>query len=436
MKRFLLSAITLSITLPVFAQMSLNDCLLYAREHAFSNMVNRHSIDKARAEQRIALSGLMPSMSFSSSGSLSFGRNIDPETNTYDNKKTLSTSYGISMSIPLFDGLVNINNLNVAKVSRLRQEKLAQAEQDRISLDVIRSFYKVSYCKAMVSQMESQVMRDSLNLAACVRGEELGMRSGADVAELEAILASDRYELCNQKNILSKAFLQLRSDMGMELSEDSLYLVEEDEICRLPIPSGGFVWTDNPNIQEAELGVRESNLNLRNAKGNLLPSIYINGGISSSFYRMMGLENYYSPSFSRQFKDNLGEYVGFSFSLPIFDGLANVNRIKRAKAALLESKVRLDQTRYEIQKQTVEASADLRSSTEEFAAAEARLKAEQMAYKAISRKFELGSASAIDLYTAGAKLSSARAAHEGKRIQKIINTLILSYYLGNPLIKE
>ena len=51
------------------------------------------------------------------------------------------------------------------------------------------------------------------------------------------------------------------------------------------------------------------------------------------------------------------------------------------------------------------------------------------------RRYELGSASVIDLYTTGAKLAAARAALEGKRIQKIISEITLSYYMGAKLIK-
>ena len=182
------------------AQMTLNDCLIYAREHAHANVISRLDIEKAEADRRIAAAELMPYLSLSSSGNLSFGRNIDPETNTYDNKQTLSTGFGLQMSLPLFDGLVNINNLKAARVARLRNVEAAQIEEDRISLEVVSSFYNVAYCKAMVTQMRQQLERDSTDLMATRRGEKLGIKSGADVAEMAAIVAADEYELSNQTN--------------------------------------------------------------------------------------------------------------------------------------------------------------------------------------------------------------------------------------------
>lgn len=409
--------------------MTLNDCLVYARDHAHANVLGALGVEKAEADRRIALSGVMPDVSFTSGGNISFGRNIDPETNTYDNKKTLSSSFGLQMSLPLFDGLVSLNNIKAARVARLRMEKQAQIEQDRISLEVIRAFYNVSYCKAMVSQMQSQLSRDSTDLAATERGERLGTKSGADVAEMKALVAADEFELTNQRNLLAKAYLALRGLMGMPISEEPLDL-EEDTT-----DMAGADKSPNPRIAEAQLAVDESRYNLRMAKGSLSPHLSLSGGISTSFYKMIG-DKVAAPSFSSQWHDNMGEYIGVSLVIPLFTGLSSVNKVKRAKIEMKESVTRLEQTRYEIEKETREAELDLRAAADELRAATRRLDAEQLAFTAVRRKYELGNASAIELYTSSAKLAAARASLEGKRIQRIISSITLGYYRGEKLIKE
>lgn len=111
--------------------MTLHECLIYAREHAHTNVVATLEMEEARLEARISASSLMPSLSLATSGNMSFGRNIDPETNTYDNKKTLSQSFGLQISLPLFDGLVSINNLKAARAAK-RQRTDAAAESREI----------------------------------------------------------------------------------------------------------------------------------------------------------------------------------------------------------------------------------------------------------------------------------------------------------------
>lgn len=410
------------------APFTLRDCLLYAREHAHANRMNRLESESAAADKRIAASDLMPYVGLSSSGSLSFGRNIDPETNTYDNKKTLATGFGLEMSLPLFDGLVRINNLKALKTAELRKKKAQLVEEDKISLEVIKGFYNISYCRSMVEQMESQLKRDSTDLSAALHSLQMGTKSGAEVAELEAIVAADRYELLNQQNLLKKADLSLRTVMGMPESDTLFSISYESELWN----KEGSLRT-LPEIEEAQMAVRESRMYLRAAKGGYSPRISLNAGISTSYYRMMGLQADF-PSFSRQFRDNMGEYVGLSFSFPIFDGLATRNRVAKVSIQLRENEVRLEQIRYQVNQATEEARLDHEAAIEELSAAASRLEAEQIAYKAMRRKYELGAASAIELYTSSSKLAQAEANLTGKKIQRIISEITLRYYQGYPLI--
>ncbi len=412
------------------APMTLNDCLIYARDHAHTNRINRLETEAANADIRISASDLMPYIGLGSSGSLSFGRNIDPETNTYDNKKTLGTGFGLEMSLPLFDGLVRINNLRALKVAELRKKQAQLVEEDRVSLEVIKGYYNISYCSSMVEQMQRQLQRDSTDLEAARRSFKLGTKSGADVAELEAIVAADQYELVNQRNLLNKAHLSLRTSMGMPPS-DTLLNISPDFNYQITTDKPHIL----PEIEEAEMAVKEGAMRLRVAKGGYSPKLSFNAGVSTSYYRMMGMKTDV-PTFSRQFRDNMGEYFSLSFSLPIFDGLANANRVKKASIQLRESKIKLEQTQYKINQAEEEARLDNRAAIEELRSAESRLEAEQLAYKAMRKKFELGAVSALDLYTSSSKLAVAEANLVGKRIQRVISEITLRYYQGYPLIND
>ena len=174
-------------------------------------------------------------------------------------------------------------------------------------------------------------------------------------------------------------------------------------------------------------------MNLRVAKGGYSPRLSFNAGVSTSYYRMMGIPASV-PSFARQFRDNMGEYFSFSLSLPIFDGLATAGRVKKASILLEESRTRLEQTQFSIRQASEEALLDHEGAIDELKAARSRLDAEKIAYQTIRRKYEIGAASAIDLYTSSSKLAQAEANLTGKRIQLIISEITLLYYEGHPLI--
>lgn len=430
MKRQLIISLIILFTHELYAQMTLNDCLVYARQHAHRNLLNRLEIDRYGTEVGMSISDMLPDLRAYSNGNLSFGRNIDPATNTYDDKQTLSLGFGVQMSLPLFDGLVNINNLKAARTARRRMEISAQIDEDIVSMEVIKAFYQVSYCKALVSQMREQLNRDMQDLNATERGLELGTKSGADVAEMRAVTASDEFELLNQQNLLAKAYLNLRSNMGMEITgEATIDLIEPIEDTSTIIPS------KHTRIIEAELAVRGSVYNLRAAKGSYSPTLSLSGGISTSYYKMLNTQAVY-PSFGRQWQNNMGEYIGLSISFPLFNGLASHHRVKRAGIQLKENELKLEQTIYELEKATREAMLDFTSSTDELQAAVRRVNAEETAFRAIRRKYELGQSSVIDLYTASCRLASAKADMERKRIQNIINNITLRYCMGEKLIKD
>ena len=450
-------------------EMSLNDCLVYARDHAFANRSNRLAVEQTKMDKRIQAASMLPSIGFSTGGDLSFGRGVDPETNTYDTKKTFNNGYSLSMQLPLFDGLVSLNNYRAARMAELIQGKSAENEADQISLAVIKAYYNIMYYSALVEQMESQLASDRHNLTVTERQEQLGTKSGADVDEMKAMVASDEYELLNQQNLRRKAMIELKAQMGMPVNEELRMKNEEFFVgaempadtstaqidsSSFPLPSSHkkdssfFISSQahqlrslhssfklHPRIMQAEYELRRSRYQLRAARGNFMPRISLNGGISTSYYKVLD-SDYKAPSFSAQWHNNMGQYVGFSLSLPLFDGLANVNRLKRAKLNYRQQQVELDKTRYEIEREMNEALLDVNAAESEWHAAEARVEAEKQSNRAMQRKYELGGVSALDLYTSNSKLATAHATLVGKRIQTIINKIIYEYYQGMPLIRN
>ena len=450
-------------------EMSLNDCLVYARDHAFANRSNRLAVEQTKMDKRIQAASMLPSIGFSTGGDLSFGRGVDPETNTYDTKKTFNNGYSLSMQLPLFDGLVSLNNYRATRMAELIQGKSAENDADQISLAVIKAYYNIMYYSALVEQMESQLASDRHNLAVTERQEQLGTKSGADVDEMKAMVASDEYELLNQQNLRRKAMIELKAQMGMPVNEE-LRMKNEEFFVGAEMPadtstaqahstlntqhstlkkdSSFFISSQahqlrslhssfklHPRIMQAEYELRRSRYQLRAARGNFMPRISLNGGISTSYYKVLD-SDYKAPSFSTQWHNNMGQYVGFSLSLPLFDGLANVNRLKRAKLNYRQQQVELDKTRYEIEREMNEALLDVNAAESEWHAAEARVEAEKQSNRAMQRKYELGGVSALDLYTSNSKLATAHATLVGKRIQTIINKIIYEYYQGMPLIRE
>ena len=72
---------------------------------------------------------------------------------------------------------------------------------------------------------------------------------------------------------------------------------------------------------------------------NVVPSITLFGGISSSYYKELHSTAY--PDFRTQFNNNFGSYVGISMSIPIFNRLSGVTSMRQAKNIFPDTVIRI-----------------------------------------------------------------------------------------------
>ncbi len=418
------------------APMTLQECLVYAREHSAVNVQNRYSYEQQRIALQNSAMQFLPYISASANANISFGRGIDPETNTYGTKQTLGTGFGLSMSLPLFDGLVNVNNYKMNKSYVRESENNARKSADEVSLAVIKTFYNVVYCKELVKQVELSLEVARENLRQTERQESLGMKSRADVDEMTAIVAENEYSLVNQQNLLNIALIDLKAAMSWPVEK------ELGIDCRLQNPASeeGVFSCDMdilqlPAAKIAGEKLRQRKLAVRIARGNFIPSISLSGGISTSYYKTLNM-NYDAAPFHRQFKDNIGKSISTGISIPIFGRLSRYNSLRSSKLSYKIQQAAYDETMRSLRTEMMKLVMNLEGARKEYLSSISRLTAVEGSHAANQRKYELGKISALELSTSSSRLAQARATLTGKQIQLIIQKMQYDYYNGKPYIKE
>ena len=126
-------------------EMTLHDCMAYAVSNSTKMRIQQAETGDARIARRDALlSVFFPTISAGTSASYSFGRNIDPETNTYINTVSFNNGYSVSAGITLFNGFSAVNNLKISQTSlKMGETRERQVEAD-ICLAVMEAFYNVA----------------------------------------------------------------------------------------------------------------------------------------------------------------------------------------------------------------------------------------------------------------------------------------------------
>lgn len=437
MKRLFLIIYVIAAALSLSASepWSVERCMQYAADHSYGVRQQQFALEDSRAAKTQAIGAFLPSVYGSVNGQINFGRAIDPSTNTYTDVSTLYNGYGLQASLVVFDGLQRYNNLRLAKANVAMGRSGVRAEKDDVALKVYKAYMDLVYCEGAVSQTAKKRDESRELLRQTSVMAEVGQKSDADVAQMRATLAADEYELAHMQSQTTKAMLALKQLMGFPV-DSALAVIQpsfDDEILTAEDASqiSAFAATDNPRILKAQQNVEAARYSLRAARGALLPTISLSGGVSTSFFRNMDKGGH--ASFSSQFRNNAGEYVGLSLSIPLFDRLASYSTIRRRKTALLQAQENLAYEQSELRRIIVEAASDVANSTKEVEKMQEQVEADSIASRLTTRKYEEGLASSIDVKTAAVTLLQSRVRLLQSQLTMAYNKMLLAYYKGEQL---
>ena len=419
-------------------RLTLDDCMRYAVEHSPAVRRQDYTNRNYRQDYIESIAALVPSVSGSIGASTSFGRSVDPETNTYTDVSNFDNSYSVSGQMPLFAGLTGINTVRAARIMRLQGVEELQLARDEIALKTMQAYFDVVYYTGSVRLAREQLKTSTAELGKSRKLFELGLKSAADVAEVESQQASDDYLLTQQENNLALAEIALAEAMNYP-ADRPLRIVTDPGI---ETPAGvapfdevlGNALESNPKAVAARHDVRHSRLQFSIARGNLFPSLYVGGGYSTNFFMSLDDRSLYA-SFPNQFRDNRGFYVSAQLNIPIFGGLARRTSVSRARNNWRIAEQNRTETLRALQSEVAQAYQQMLGYGKEFVQASKKSDAARLAYEAVSGKYERGMVSALDLQTAADKLLEARSERLRARLQYIIKVRLVAYYNGEPLIR-
>ena len=432
MKRLFLIIYVIAAALPLSASepWTVERCMQYAADHSHGVRQQQFALEDSRAVKTQAIGAFLPSVYGSVDGQMNFGRAIDPSTNTYTDVSTLYNGYGLQASLVVFDGLQRYNNLRLAKANEAMGRSGVRAEKDDVALKVYKAYMDLVYCEGAVSQTAKKRDESRELLRQTSVMAEVGQKSEADVAQMRATLAADDYELTHMQSQTTKALLALKQQMNFPIADT---LIVEKPSVDAPLQSSDNAYniynvalTTNPRIAQAVSNVASARYALRAARGALLPTLSLSGGVSTSFFRNMDVGGH--APFSKQFKNNAGEYVALSLSIPIFNRLGSVSSVRSRRIALDRARESLCYERSELQRIIAEAVADVENSAKEVQKMKDQVEADSLAAYLTTRKFEEGMASSIDVRTAAVTLLQSRVKLLQSQLTMMYNRQVLAYY--------
>lgn len=418
----------------------MDDCMSFAVQNSSKIKVQELLNRNYKEDRKSSVGGLFPSVNAGVGATSSFGRSIDPETNTYSNISNFSNAYEIGGNMSLFQAGALLNAVKVSKVTALMGIEEQQRKQDDISIQTMQAFADYLYYIECVKLSDEKLKQSEQLLYKTKRMESMGLKSQADVAQVEAQVAADDYTLTKQNNLRDQSLLTLKQVMNYPL-RDSL-AVDTNLLIPLYLPDdrspeelyqAARFW--NPTAKVAEMKVMESELQAKIARAKLLPSLSLNGGINTRFYENLKDWGKLS-SFGPQFRNNLGEWVGVSLNIPIFNGLSRRSAMNKAKNNARIAKVEYDETLRQLEVEIQKVMQDCEGLTKEFEQIKRKVDADQQAFLVTSRKYEKGLLSVFDLQTSANTLLQSKVSKLQIQMNYLIKKRLADYYSGKPLINE
>lgn len=418
---------------------TLNDCLSYAvrnntgiKGQAYTNSTYRQNITGAVA-------ALMPSVSANINALASNGRSIDPETNTYSTTSNLNNSYSLSASIQLFNGFSGFNAVRNARVMQLMGKERIQQLKDEVALKTMQAFFDVIYYAKSVSIVFEQLSNSNAILKKARKMAELGLKSDADVAQVEAQVASDELLVVQQSNARDNALLTLKAQMNYPTA-DSLpvdtSMISDSDMQRLNLFFiEEFALGHNPKAKVASYLQRSAQLDYFIIRGRLMPTLTIEGGYSTNYFKNLATGAKTLP-YATQLSDNRGSYFGATLSIPIFNGLGRYTNVVRSRNQMRVAELNVLDAQRELYTLIRQAGMQLLGYEKEFELASRKVAAAALAYRATLEKYDKGLIDAIDLQTAANLLLLAKSQQLNTHLQYVVRYKTLEYYGGKPLVDE
>lgn len=418
---------------------TLQECIMHARTNNINIKQAAISSELARVSRDQSYTTMLPTVNGSSSHQRSFGRSVDPFTNSITENETRTTNFSLSSNVTLFAGLRLQHSLAQSKYEYLQsQENLAKISND-ISLNVAAAYLQVLF------SMESlKLARDRVNAATETRNRtakmvETGMMAQGNLLDAEAALASEELGLVNAENSLNSAniaisqLLELENAMDFSIAPQQVDIPVQSSLMMKPEEIYAASLKTLPEIRASEYGISSAQKGFSSAKSGLFPSLNLFSSIGT-FYNEGGYTQLLGEiPFDEQVRNNQSKSFGLSLSIPLFNGWSVQSNIQRSRLNLENAMLQDELARKQVYKSVVQAHADATAGMNRFnASSKARNSADE-AFNYAQRKYDVGLISFIEFINIRNNKSRAESELIQSKYDLIFRLKVLDFYLGKTL---
>jgi outer membrane protein len=429
-------------------------------------------INKNNAIQSKA--AILPTVNAGAQHTYNFGRTIDRYTNTFANTQVLSQNFYISSNVVLWSGLAQYNTIKANQYQYLSSNESYLQQKNDLSLNVATAYINVIFSDEILQIAQAQYKITLEQLDRTQKLADAGTLAKSAVYDLKAQLANEEVNVTTSDNNYQIAMLSLKQLLNLDTLND--FNISQPNIDML---SNELATQSVQNIYETALknqhSIKSANYNLMAAeksldvaKGRVSPTLSATGSLGTgtseldknidavnivgyeqtSYYVADNPNNptliapVYQPKanittskkpFADQFKDNVNKSIGFTLSVPIYNGLQTYTGVKNAKLNALNAKYTQDLTEQNLYKTIAQAYANARAGLNKYNANKSSVEANEQSFYYAQQKYNVGAISTFDFNAAKTRLQNAQGNLVQAKYDYVFKLKVLDYYQGKEL---
>ena len=467
-----------SQTTPSGKKWTLQECIEYALANSLVVQRGNYNVEASEVDLRQAQFSRLPSINGGVGYGYSWGRGLDPVTNSFTSQQIRSSNFQGNASLPLYNGLRIHNTVRQAKAALQASEyDLAKTKNDQI-LNVANLFINVVFNKELVENAKYQLASSQQQLDRTRKQVAAGALPKSEELNLDAQVASNEVAVIQQENALALSLLQLKQALLIPGSaafdieipqldpEDLVIDQTRDEIFNIARET-------LPEIKSAELRIQSTTYAVKATRGNFFPRLSLNAGINTNyssaqeavFYPDGGFEFPTLPNgnerppfafvnkdlsspvysieptgsyrntymFSDQIKDNIYRTLGFQLSIPILNGFSVRSDVQRSIIQNQQAKIDAQTTAQTLRQNVETAYNEAVAASKTYNASLRQVAAREEAFRMMEQRHQAGAATAFEFQVSQNDLYQAKTELTRAKYDFIFKTKVLDFYQGKPL---
>ena len=344
------------------------------------------------------------------------------------------TDISLSSGMTVYNGNKIRNTVKKSETDFEASKYNTEVIKENVSLSVLNGYLQVLYSEEQVKNSMNQINSTAEQLKLAEERLKLGAISNSDYLQVKSQLATEKQTLATAQSQL--AINRITLMQLMELPETSDFLIEHPNLDslinqkRTPDPVGIYqiALGIKPEVKNAELNKKSSQISVDLAKANYYPEISVNAGVSS-LYTSSNKES----SFGYQLKENVSPAFGFTASIPIYLNKQVKTNVAIAKKNTDNAELDELNVKNQLRKSIEQACQDVTSSQIEYEASIEAYSAVKESFDVAAEKYFQGIMNSVDFLIQKTSFISAESSLLQSKYRLIFSYKVLDFYTGLPL---